>query len=505
MKRRNFIQSAVAAAAAVSIPRHEVLGALYLPVQQAQQLQDVDAITGDGQQVTLSGKSLTDLRARLRGRLLLAGNPGYDDARRILNPSFDKRPALVVQPTGVTDIRSAIDFARENRGLLLAVKCGGHSYSGQSTCDKGMLIDLSLFRDVRVDPKARRVWVTGGSLLGSVDHEAMAYNLVTTMGTVSHTGVGGLVTGGGFGRVGRRFGLAIDNLISVDVVSADGQFRHASKDENADLFWGVRGGGGNFGIVTNFEFQLHPMQRQVFNGRIVYPISKAREVLALYAEYGRTAPNELDLGFGMVLPPGGAPGTAGFGVCYSGPASDVDRVLAPLRKLGTPVADTVTAMDYVAVQKAGDITDPRAMAVYLKSAFVLNITPDLISVIIDRFKGHPDRATQIFSQMGMGAISRVAPDATAFSQRDIHSNLLCSAAWGYGQPGEPHIAAIREYWAGIEPHTYGFYVNDLDPNATAASVKANYRSNHDRLVAVKNKYDPKNLFRLNANVKPTAG
>ncbi|MGH9204340.1 MAG: FAD-binding oxidoreductase, partial [Vicinamibacterales bacterium] len=212
MRRRTFIQSAVATAAAVSIPRRHVFGAIRWTTPQG--LQDVEAITGDGERVTLSGRSIADLKAQLRGRVLLAADEGYDRARRILNASFDKRPALIVQPTGVADIRTAVNFARDNKGLLLAVKCGGHSASGQSTCDRGMQIDLSLFRDVRVDPIARRAWVTGGSLLGQVDHETMAYELVTPLGTVSHTGVGGLVTGGGFGRVARRFGLSVDNLVS---------------------------------------------------------------------------------------------------------------------------------------------------------------------------------------------------------------------------------------------------------------------------------------------------
>jgi FAD/FMN-containing dehydrogenase len=466
--------------------------------------QELQAVNGDGQPVTITAAALADLRGKLRGRLLLAADAGYDDARRVLNPSFDKRPALIVQPTGVADIRTAINFARENRGLLLAVKCGGHSTSGQSTCDKGMQIDLSLFRDVRIDPAARRAWVTGGSLLGQVDHETAPYELVTTLGTVSHTGVGGLVTGGGFGRVARRFGLAIDNLVSVDVVTADGQFRHASNEENQDLFWGVRGGGGNFGIVTSFQFRLHPMQRTVMAGRIMYPINRAKEALQIFADYGASAPDELDLGWGMALPPGGAPGSVGFAVCYSGPASSADRVLAPLRKLGTPQQDTVKAMEYVAVQRSGDVTDPRAMAVYLKSGFIPKLPPELVSAIMDRFEGHPGRMTQIFFQTGGGAIGRVAADATAFPSRDVHSNMLCSVAWKNGDPSAEHVAWIKQYWAGLERFTQGFYVNDTAIDATPASVASNYRANHTRLVAVKNKYDPKNLFRMNANVKPTA-
>jgi FAD/FMN-containing dehydrogenase len=501
MKRRTFFRSAVAAATAISLPPRDVFGRTY---QLAPRLpQDLEAITGDGKSVTLKAADINALKGQLRGRVLLAGNDGYDQARRILNPSFDKRPALIVQPTGVADIRTAVNFARENGGLLLAVKCGGHSHSGQSTCDKGMVIDLSLFRDVRVDPNGRRAWVTGGSLLGQVDHEAMAYNLVTPLGTVSHTGVGGLVTGGGFGRVARRFGLSVDNLISVDVVTADGQFRRASKDENPDLFWGVRGGGGNFGIVTNFQFQLHPMQTQVVAGRIMYPIARAREALRIFGDYGKTAPDELALGVALVLPPGGAPGMVGFDICYSGPPNSVERALAPIRKMGTPMVDDLKTMDYVAVQKSGDTTDARAQAVYLKSGFVPSVPQELITAIVDRFEGNPRRGTVLFFQTGGGAIARAAPDATAFSQRDIHSNMLCTVFWTFGEDGSEHIQWIKNYWAGIERFTHGFYVNDLDYDATTTSVKANYRSNHDRLVAVKNKYDPKNLFRLNANVKPT--
>ncbi|MEX2285073.1 MAG: FAD-binding oxidoreductase [Gemmatimonadota bacterium] len=500
MQRRTFFRSTLAAAAAISLPRKNGFAEVF---QQSQQLRDVDAITGNGEPVTLSGKAIADLRAQLRGRVLLSGSEGYDQARMLLNPSFDKHPALVVQPTGVADIRTAVNFARANRGLLLAVKCGGHSASGQSTCDKGMLIDLSLFRDVRVDPVARRAWVTGGSLLGSVDHEAMAYNLVTPLGTVSHTGVGGLVTGGGFGRVARRFGLSVDNLVAINVVTADGQFRRASADENPDLFWGVRGGGGNFGIVTNFEFRLHPMPRQVMAGRIVFPIAKAKEAMSIFAEYGPQVPDEFDLGFAMALPPGGAPGVCMFPVCYSGPAGNLDRLLAPIRKLGSSIMDQVVPTDYVAVQKSGDVTDPRAEGSYLKSGFVSRMPPALIDALVDRFEGHPARSTAVFFQQGGGAIARVPASATAFAQRDVQANMLSAVGWKHGQDPSVHIQWIKQFWAPIERFTHGFYVNDLEIEHSSAAVQANYRANHNRLVAVKNKYDPTNLFRLNANVKPT--
>ena len=291
MKRRTFFRSSLAAGAATLLPPRSLAASIWRDAAPFRR--DVEAVTGDGRTVTLTEAMLKELAAALRGRVLLGGDPGYDDARRILNPSFDKHPAVIVQVTGAADVAAAVDFARDHGGLLTAVKCGGHSASGQSTCDRGMMIDLSPFRSVRVDPAARTARVTGGSLLGALDHEAMAHGLVTPMGTVSHTGVGGLVTGGGFGRVARRFGLSIDNLRSVDVVTADGELRHASAEENDDLFWGVRGGGGNFGVVTSFEFRLHPMRREVLGGRIMFPIARARDVLSLYGEYGPRAPDEL--------------------------------------------------------------------------------------------------------------------------------------------------------------------------------------------------------------------
>ncbi|HUF27717.1 MAG TPA: FAD-binding protein [Gemmatimonadaceae bacterium] len=501
MQRRTFIQSTLTTAAGLALPWREPMAVLDRIAPHRQR--DVIAVTGDGKDVTLTSDALADLAARLRGRLLLANDDGYDDARRILNPSFDKRPALIVQATGVADIRTAVDFARTNQGLLLAVKCGGHSLSGKSTCDRGMQLDLSHFRSVRVDPSARMAWVTGGSLLGAVDHEAMAHGLVTPLGTVSHTGVGGLVTGGGFGRLARRYGLSVDNLVAVDVVTADGQLRHASADENPDLFWGVRGGGGNFGVVTSFDFRLHPMQREVVAGRIMFPIARARDVLSLYADYAPEAPDELHLDCGVMLPPRGADGMAGFGICYSGPAGGADRALAPLRRLGTPLTDQVRTMDYVALQRSGDVDDPRAQGSYTKSGFVAEMRPELVTAIVEGLAGHPARSTQLFFQQGGGAIGRVAADATAFPQRDVQANMLCFVGWRHGDDATEHVRWIQRYWTGLEPYTHGFYVNDLEVDHSTAAVQANYRQNHDRLVAVKNRYDPANLFRLNANVRPS--
>jgi len=502
MKRRTFFRSAAAAAAAATIPIRSPLEASFLPV--GRRSRDVRAITGDGREVTLTSSAIEDLNARMFGRVLLADDAGYEDARRILNPAFDKRPALIVQPAGSVDIRHAVDFAQEHGGLLTAVKCGGHSHSGKSTCDYGMQIDLSNFRDVRVDPVARTARVTGGSLLGQLDHESMAYDLVAPMGTVSHTGVGGLVTGGGFGRLARRFGMSIDSLLSADVVTADGRLVHASDDENPELFWGIRGGGGNFGIVTSFEFRLHPMQRQVLGGGIMYPISRARDVLNLYGDYGFDAPDEIQIDCALVIPPGGAPGMAGFQVCYSGSPGRADAALGPLRSLGTPMMDDVGPTDYVALQRSGDVDDFRTAGGYLKSGFISDMSANLVSAIVDGFEGDPGRLTTLAFQQGGGAISRVGNSDTSFSHRTSQANMLGILGWTHGIDASEHIAWIRSFWPALEPSIDGFYGNDLDEEITAAGVNANFGGNYQRLLALKNRYDPTNLFRLNANIEPSA-
>lgn len=496
MKRREFVSSALVAVGSASAFKLTSVLARSGPVA------DIDAVTADGRQITLRSKEVLDLAKQLHGDLLLAGDAGYDQARYLLNPSFDKHPALVVQPVDVPDIQTAVKFARQHN-LLLAVKCGGHSHSGQSTCERGMQIDLKNFRGVQMDAAARRVSAKGGTLLGQVDRETMAQGLVTPLGTVSHTGVGGLTLGGGFGRVARRFGMAIDNLTSMDVVTADGKLLHASKSENPELFWGLRGGSGNFGVVTNFEFQLHPMQRQVIAGKLTFPFDKTRDVLAAYADYAPAAPDDLYFDPIVVLPPGGAPGAAQIEVCYSGPAQDADRVLAPLRKIGTPISDSIKAMEYVDLQHSGDTSDPRAMATYLKGGFISTMPGDLITALVDGFQGDPRRVTALFFQHCGGACSRVPEDATAFAHRYALSNMMIMSGWSHGATDSAdHIEAIRRHWSKLEKYTRGFYVNDMPREATAKDINANYRGNYTRLVALKTKYDPTNLFRLNANVQP---
>ena len=498
MKRREFVNSSLLATAVL------LSGVRFVSAKaRPGSVPDLAAVTGDGREIMLRGADVADLAAKLHGQLLLAGDAGYDDARRILNPSFDKHPALVVQPVDVPDIQAAVAFARANN-LLVAVKCGGHSHSGQSTCDRGMQIDLSTFRGVRVDAGKKRAWVQGGTLLGAVDRETAPHGLVTPLGTVSHTGVGGLTLGGGFGRIARRFGMAIDNLESVDIVTADGQLRHASATENPELFWGARGGSGNFGVVTNFEFKLHPMQREVVAGRLIFPIARAKDVLSMWGDYAPSAPDELYVDPALSIPPGGAPGVAMVEVCYSGAQKDAERALAPLRKLGTPDKDTIKAMEYVVAQKVNDVVDSRAVGSYLKGGFVSQVPGKLVDAIVENFRGDPGRMSVLFFQHCGGAAGRVAEKDTAFAHRDALANMMTVAGWRQGvDDPTAHIEATRRFWKTIEPFTRGFYVNDMAREVTAKDINENYRGNYERLVSIKRKYDPTNLFRLNANITPT--
>ena len=488
MNRRHFMQSAVAAGVAMAIPLRALT-----EVNDA-----VAAVTGAGAEISLEKAAVKELSDSLRGNLLLPGNAGYDVARRVLNRGIDKHPALIVQPSGVADIQNAIDFARE-RELLLAVKCGGHSWSGKSTCDGGMQIDLSTLRHARVNTRTRRAYVAGGSLLGELDREAMAQGLVTTAGTVSHTGVGGLTLGGGFGRLARKHGLALDNVVSLDVVTADGQFRHASADENPDLYWALRGGGGNFGVATSFEFQLHPMDRQVIAGDMVFPMARAREVLAYYGEHAADAPDELYWDTGIAANPGADPVVIYY-FCYSGAASELEAILEPIRKL-KPVADTVAKADYVEIQRAWDNSDPRNSE-YMKAGFVNDNPMELIDRIVDGFEPHPDRSTTIWCQQSGGAIGRVPVEATAFAHRKSAGNWFVNAGYDPGKDSAPHRDYVRAYWKTLEPFTDGWYTNDA-ADEDQQEFHANYQGNFPRLRQVKTQYDPGNLFRLNANIAPS--
>ena len=498
MNRRRFCQGALSAAVAASLPASQGFAAL---LNASTVVTDINARTGSGADVTIPKAAVEDFGKSLLGQLLLPDSDGYDDARRVLNASIDKYPALIAQCAGAADVQSAVNFAR-SENLLLAVKCGGHSASGKSTCNGGLMIDLSPMRGARVDPSAQTAVVAGGAWLRDLDHEAMAHGLVTTAGTVSHTGVGGLTTGGGFGRLGRRFGLTLDNLVAVDMINADGEFRHASAEENPDLFWAVRGGGGNFGVVTAFKFKLHPMQKQVISASYAYSAKNAKSMLEFFGEYCDKAPDTMQVD-GGIMAGEGAPGPViGMAVCYSGPHDQAEELLAPLDKAGEIVNKNVQAMDYTALQKSRDQTDFRSNGSYLKSGFTSTLQPELISDLVDGFEADPRRSTRVVFQQSGGAIGRVAQDATAFANRDSKHNMLCVVGWKIENDPTDHVNYIRSYWdRNLDSHIRGFYINDqFDENQQ--SVNANFRTNYPRLVKIKKKYDPTNLFRLNANINP---
>ena len=490
MKRRAFLQTSLAAA--TLWPARMLLADV-----ASGTLADVPGKTLTGGVATLRGADIKDLAASMRGQVLVAGQEGYDQARRVWNAMFDKRPAVIARCASPSDVMRAVTFAREHQ-LLTAVRAGGHSVSGKSTCDGGIVIDVSPMQGVRVDPKARVARVDGGALLGHLDRETRAFGLVTTAGTVSHTGAAGLTLGGGFGRVGRRFGLASDNLRSVDVVTADGRLVVASEDENPDLFWGVRGGGGNFGVATSFEYRLHAMDPTILGGRISWPLAQARDVLRFYAEFSATAPDELNLDLSLHSSPNGP--LISVLACWSADLATGERVLKPLRSFGRPLSDQITAMPYVVLQASGDGPSV-GVRFYNKSGFITAFAPNVIDAVVDAFANAASDGVGIITQQGGGAIGRRPADATAFPNRSSNYWLMALSSWRDPGEDEKRVAAVRSAWKHIEPLTSGFYVNSMS-ETEENRVAANYGAHYPRLQQIKRKYDPDNQFRLNGNVLP---
>jgi FAD/FMN-containing dehydrogenase len=491
MNRRHFFQSALAAAVAYSLPAPR----LYALDQAATQAAGgVAAVKLDGSATVIERAALAELKAGLRGPLMLAGDPGYDEARRVLNRSIDRRPALVVQPTGVADVQSAVSFARE-RELLVAVKCGGHSFGGKSTCDGGMQIDLSRLRGVRVDPRSRVAWVEGGSLLGEMDHETMSHGLATTAGTVSHTGVGGLTLGGGFGRLARRFGLAIDNLRAVDIVTADGNFLHADADENPDLYWGVRGGGGNFGVVTTMHYRLHELP-SVRSGMLVYPFSEARAVLAGCSDIATCAPEDLTVQLGCVFGPDGAPAVI-VAPTWCGRPEEGEARVAPFLKVGTLLAGGLDVSAYGASLTAFDAYIVNGQRALMETCWLPTLDSGSIGVFIEAMETAVSPGCAIFTHEFRGAASRVPTAATAFGLRRDHVLVEILAIFaGRSDKLEEHRhrrwgrATLEAFDAMAFP---GGYPNLLAAGDVHRATKT-YGRNAERLIKAKRHYDPDNVF-----------
>lgn len=495
MKRRDFLAGSTVAISAALFPSWKGFSAeTNIPLA-------IPAVTGKKEEITIIRSSIVDLKQSLKGRVLLSSDSEYHVARLVRNRIIDKKPALIVQCVDEADIQKAVNFARSHN-ILTAVKCGGHSVSGKGTCDQGLMIDLSPFRGTKLDKENKRLFIKGGSWLGEMDEATIPHGLGTTAGTVSHTGVGGLATGGGFGRLGRKYGLTLDNIVSIEIVTADGELRYADKNENPDLFWAVRGGGGNFGIVTTFEFKLHEMNKDVIGGRITFDFKDVKQLLKFHGEHSLEASWDMYQDPVVFAPPGGFGNTVYFDVCYSGPHKDADKAFAPLRKAGKVIHDEIDIIDYRDLQKSGDDDDPRGASQYLKGGYTINISDGLIDAIVDNLEAHPERGSMAFFQQAGGKINTIASDATAFPSRYAEHNLITGSFWTYGVDTAPHMAWSRRYWKTVSPYTDGFYIND-EFSESQKEVNLNFLGNYERLVQIKDKYDPTNLFRLNANIRPS--
>jgi hypothetical protein len=462
-----------------------------------------------GQRIELGRDALDELGTSFRGELVLPGDPTYDEHRKVWNGSIDRRPALIARCTGVADVIAAVRFARQTE-MLLAVRGGGHSFPGHSVCDGGILIDMGPMRGIRVDPKARTARVQAGALWGELDRETQAFGLATTGGIVTHTGVAGLTLGGGIGWLHRKHGLSIDQLQSVDVVTAGGDFVQASETENPDLFWGLRGGGGNFGIVTDFEFRLHPLGPTVVAGPVIWPMEQSPEVLRFYRDWIAEAPDELmtiavqrrmlplpfvpaELHGALVL---------SIGCCYAGPVEEGEDVVRPLKEFGNPALDLCIPKPYVTHQSMFDAAFPHGWWYYVRSCDVAALSDDVIDVMVEHGSRIVSPITSIALWQLGGAIRRVGESDTAYNGRDAGFTFNINGNSETAQGFEAEREWARSYWSALEPHHTSVYVNFLMDQGEDAIRRAYGPDKYARLKALKRRYDPGNLFRLNQNITP---
>lgn len=456
------------------------------------------AVTG-----RLTDTAIQEFSAGLRGQVVRPGDAGYDEARMVWNGMIDRHPGMIVRCAGVADVIAAVNFARAN-DLLVAVRGGGHNAAGLAVCDGGMVIDLSPMKGIRVDPVRRTVQAQAGVTWREFDRETTAFGLATTGGAISTTGISGLTLGGGLGWLMRGYGLACDNLLSADVVTADGRFLTASATEHAELFWGLRGGGGNFGVVTSLEFQLHPVPPLMLAGMVVHPVERAAEVLRFYREFTQTAPEQLTTFAGLLTSPDGVPVVALL-LCYNGPVEEGEKVLQPLRAFGPPVADQIAPMPYTEVQRMLDEAFPAGLQVYWRSDFLTGLNDDVIRTLVDRFATVPSPLSALVLEQFGGAVGRISREATAFDHRDADYNLVIVSRWTDPAAPDPHIAWSRDVSQAVRPFTRGVYVNYLGVGEGEDRVRAAYgAAKFERLVALKNQYDPANFFRMNQNIRPAS-
>jgi hypothetical protein len=435
-----------------------------------------------------------------RGQVLISGDTGYDAARAVWNGMVDRRPAVIAQCLDVDDVIAAVKHANA-AGLGVAIRGGGHNAAGLAVADGALVIDLSGMRNVEVDPAARTARAESGANWGDFDRATQAHGLATTGGAISSTGIAGLTLGGGLGCLMRSCGLACDNLMAAEVVTSSGELVRASATENPELLWGLKGGGGNFGVVTNFIFKLHPVST-VLGGLLVHPVERAPEVLRFYRDFTASAPDELTVFAGLMTAPDGMR-ILGLIVCYNGPVEDGERVLKPLREFGPPVADQVGPMPYTTLQTMLDEAFPAGLPVYWRSHFLPRLTDGALDVIVDGFGHVNSPLSSVLIEHAGGAVARVPQDATAFDHRDSEYNLAIISRWPDPVMADDCIAWTRQLWFAMEPHGRGVYVNYLGFGEGQDRVRAAYgEEKYARLSALKRQYDPTNLFRFNQNIAP---
>jgi FAD/FMN-containing dehydrogenase len=446
--------------------------------------------------------ALSGFRQLFSGQVVLPGDADYDSSRVVWNAMADRRPAVIARCAGSDDVRAAVQFARDH-DLVIAVRGGGHSVAGYSTCDDGLVIDLSLMRSLVVDPERLIATVDGGALLSQLDGAAQEFGLACPVGVIGHTGVAGLALGGGMGRLQRKHGFTIDNILGVDIVTADGRMLRVSSDENADLFWGIRGAGANFGVVTSFKLRLYPVGPTVTHGFAVHPIKRLRDVGALFREFVATAPDDifLNIGFGLSDE---IPGRAfvGVGAMHAGAAPDAERVLEPLRKL-KPAVDTFGPKPYLALQSMSDEAMAWGKRFYMKGGFVNEVSGEVLEVCAEQIARQPGTRSEISFWAQGGAVGRVPAGAMAFMGRDAGFWLGVETLWEDPAQDDAHISWGRATMAALKPFTTaGQYVNDAVESDVAAVRGIYGNEKYERLVGLKRAYDPDNVFRLNANIRP---
>jgi FAD/FMN-containing dehydrogenase len=441
------------------------------------------------------------LRTAFRGALIRDGDADYDVARRIWNASIDKRPALIARCSGLADVIVAVRFAREH-GLVVAIRGGGHNVGGRALCDNGIVIDLSRMKGIHIDPVARRALVQPGVLLGELDRETHVFGLAVPTGVVSKTGVAGLTLGGGVGWLARKYGLTCDNVLSFELVTAEGEVVRATADQHPDLFWALRGGGGNFGVVTSFEYRLHPVS-QVLGGLIIHPRDRATDLLKFYRSFTTSAPDELAAYAALMHTPDGQPVVA-IVACYSGDLAEGERLLAPLRSFGTPLLDAIQPMPFPVMQTLFDAAVPEGNQNYWKSTFLRELSDEAIQVIVDYANQATSPMTAVLVEQYGGAAGRVGKSESAFAQRHGLYDLGILTQWAGSTDADRHIAWTREFADAMTPFRSGDYLLNFLGDETEDTIKATFGTNYQRLVEVKRHYDPTNFFRVNQNVKPSS-